>query len=152
VLQDDAEPVPNFVQAITDIASRYPHNPVCLWISKQPHGTSSRAKRAMQRNQRYAVVYPIGPFIPIVAVLWPKHKAEEFMEWAESGVQLPGHPTPRADDAIVARWMKETRQDLFVTVPSLVEHLSVPSVKGVRNAPTGWKAMFLAEDAANYEW
>jgi hypothetical protein len=152
VLQDDAVPVLNFVPAVRSVAARYPNTPVCLWVSKQPAGTASRARRAIQRGHIYAPVYPIGPFVPIVTMLWPRHKAEEFMEWTRSGVKLPGHPNPRSDDSVVAKWMKDTRQDLMLTVPSLVEHSDVPSVKGIRNAPTGWKALFLAEDAANYEW
>jgi len=102
-------------------------------------------------------MYP-APIIPTVAVLWPKGKAEEFLAWAESGVVLPGHPRPRADDGVVARWAKLRRQLFLVTVPSLVQHPDiVPSVKqGPQRAASGRDSMrvtkLLAEDGMQYDW
>lgn len=151
VIQDDTAPCANFAPALEQIAATNPEDPVCLFLGPMPQGAVSLARRAMKRNWRYARLLP-SPFVPLVAMLWPRHKAEAFMEWVESGVQLPGHPNPRADDAVVAQWMKRTRQMIVVTVPSLVEHLDVPSVKGLRNAPSAWKATLLADDAMEYTW
>ena len=63
----------------------------------------------------------------------------------------------RADDGNVARWMKQTRQEFLVTVPSIVEHDDfTPTVKG-GNAETQGRdrarvALFLADDARDHEW
>ena len=151
IVQDDTAPVPNFVPALHKIAAQHPETPVCLFLASNPRGAMARARRAMSRNQRYVALYP-SPFVPIVAVLWPRQKAKDFLAWTESGVPLPGHPTPRADDSVLAAWSKRTREPFIVACPSIVEHLDVPSVKGVRNAASAWKAAFLAEDAAEYEW
>jgi hypothetical protein len=104
--------------------------------------------------QRGAVRYiPLGPasFVPLVAVLWPKEKAEEFLHWSHSA------RTTRADDGNASRWMIRTKQQIMVTIPSLVQHNDfVPSVKGGRDHKPGaesWRqALFLAQDALDYQW
>ena len=90
-------------------------------------------------------------FVPLVACLWPVQKAREFLAWA------PNARMTRADDGNVARWASRTKQSFVVTIPSIVEHNDfVPSVKGGREHKPGletWRhALFLAEDAASYEW
>lgn len=150
IVQDDTVPVPNFATAIRRVASRHPETPVCLFLSKQPAGTVARAKRAISRGECYTPLYP-APFVPLVGCLWPKAKAEEFLEWTKENRAFPKDPNPRADDSVAAIWMKRTRQHFMVTVPSLVEHLGVPSVKGSTTVE-GWKALFLAEDALAYDW
>lgn len=151
IVQDDAQPCVNFVPALEQIAERHPDIPVCLFMGSQPASAATKARRLMQRGVvRYI---PLGPasFVPLVAVLWPKAKAEEFLHWSRSG------HTTRADDGNAARWMKTTKQQIMVTVPSLVQHNDfVPSVKGGRDHVYGaesWRqALFLAQDAADYEW
>ena len=97
---------------------------------------------------------PLGPasFVPLVAVLWPKAKAEEFLHWTRGTSRIT-----RADDGNASRWMIRTKQQIMVTVPSLVQHNDfVPSVKGGREYSPGaesWRqALFLAEDGLDYEW
>lgn len=59
--------------------------------------------------------------MPVVAVLWPRTKAEEFLDWLPE--KIPGLNAPwRSDDAVCGAWMKFTRQTVLATVPSLVEH------------------------------
>jgi hypothetical protein len=110
----------------------------------------------MMRKERY-VPLRNTTFVPLVAVLWPVQVAQKFLEWAES---TPRKIT-RADDGNAARFMRYTRQQFLVSVPSLVEHNDfVPSVNGgprqARKHKPGkeaWRhAHLLAEDAALYEW
>jgi hypothetical protein len=156
VIQDDALPVEGFAEVLPRIAASNPDTPVCLFLSAIPQGTVSYARRAYQRGQVYAPVFLNSNIVPVIAILWPRAKAEEFMEWTRSGVRLRGHPTPRADDGIVAQWMQRTRQEFRVTVPSIVEHdVSVASVKGGDRVWTndhGGRAYFLAENALDYDW
>jgi hypothetical protein len=147
VLQDDALPVPGFVPALLAIAQAQPSTPVGLFLSALPSGTASYARRAHARGQRYAHVYPNSNVVHTVAVLWPVDKAREFMDWAENVIFLK----ERADDGILARWVRRTGQPFLVTVPSIVEHSDVPSTKGSSNV-RGLKALFLAEDASGYVW
>lgn len=104
----------------------------------------------MQKGRRYTPLLNAS-FVPLVSVLWPKRVAESFLFWSKN------HKVTRADDGNAARWMRATKQPVVVTVPSLVEHDDfTPSVKGGRQHTPGresWrKALFLARDAAEYEW
>lgn len=115
-----------------------------------PREAAVRARRALGRK----AYIPLGPasFVPLVAVLWPERKAREFLFWSRSARKIT-----RADDGNAARWMKATKQAFLVAVPSLVQHNDfVPSVKGGRSHAPGkeaWRqALFLAEDALDYEW
>ena len=96
---------------------------------------------------------PLGPapFVPLVAVLWPRRRATEFLCWSETAARIT-----RADDGNVARWMRQTRQEFMVTVPSIVEHDDfTPTVKGGRPETQGKDrsrvALLLADDASRLE-
>ncbi len=151
IIQDDALPCRNFAEGAYQIAQRYPTLPVCLFMGAAPASAATKARRLMQRGVvRYI---PLGPatFVPLVAVLWPREKAQEFLHWSGSA------RTTRADDGNCARWMIRTKQQFMVAIPSLVQHDDfVPSVKGGRDHVPGkesWRqAVFLAEDALQYEW
>lgn len=152
IIQDDAQPVPNFAQALEKVAERNLNTPVCLFMGALPADTAVRAKRMLARNGRKPYI-PLGPsgFVPLVAVLWPRAKAQEFLIWSRANKMT------RADDGNCARWMRRTRQPFLVAVPSLVQHNDdAPTVKGGReHVPwkEGWRqALFLAEDALEYEW
>jgi hypothetical protein len=150
VIQDDALPCVNFAEAVQQIARSNPDVPVCLFLGAYPASTAVLARRAMMRKQCYTRLGS-SSFIPLVACLWPKAKAEEFLEWSRH------NKTTRADDGNAARWMRQTKQTVRVTVPSLVEHNDyTPSVKGGRQHKPGaesWRrALLLAEDALAYAW
>lgn len=152
VLQDDALPVRNFGLAIEEIACANPDIPVGLFLSNLPQGTLSYARRAQARGQPYGLVYPNSNVVHTVAVLWPMRKADEFLRWADAHAR----PSERADDGVLANWVKRTRQAFRVTIPSIVEHdYTVPSVKGGnRNweRDRAGRAWALAEDALAHDW
>ncbi len=120
-------------------------------MSAVPSNAAARARRAYGK-QRYVPLGP-APFVPLVAVLWPRHVGVLFAGWAESAARLT-----RADDGNAARWMKQTRQEFMVCVPSIVEHDDfTPTVKGgTRKESKGLAsdrvAALLADDASRYEW
>lgn len=151
VVQDDALPVPGFAEALPLIAAANPDVPVCLWMSAIPANAAGRARRAAGRK----TYIPLGPapFVPLVAVLWPRRAATDFMEWTNTASRLT-----RADDGNVGRWMRQTKQEFLVTVPSIVEHNDfTPSVKGGTRRESHGKAsdrvaLLLAEDASRHEW
>lgn len=130
VLQDDAIPCVNFNAAILEIAKANPTTPVVLFLGGLPKVTGNNALKALKRGQHYSPVW-IRDFVPVVALLWPKEKAEAFMAWSKTH-KLPG-AVPRSDDAVVGRWMIRERQRILVTIPSLVQHPdNVPSLIGRR--------------------
>jgi hypothetical protein len=151
-IQDDAMPVPGFADAVQSIAAgEHGGSPVCLWMSAIPSNAAGRARKAYGHS-RYISLGP-APFVPLVAVLWPKDTAESFAHWSETAPHMT-----RADDGNVARWMRQTKQEFLVCVPSIVEHDDwTPTVKGgTRKESHGLAkdrvALLLADDARDYQW
>lgn len=150
IAQDDAMPVPGFVEATKQIASTHPNTPVCLFLGAFPAATAGVVRRA-KPDVRYV---PLGPssFMPLVCVLWPTHVARSFLDWSTTARGMT-----RADDGNAARWMRTTKQQILVAVPSIVQHDDgEPSVKGGRShvpwAEKWRQALFLADDATHYDW
>lgn len=150
VVQDDAIPCPGFAEAVGKIAVRWPNDPVCLFMGAFPASTAARIRRS-KPDVRYV---PLGPtsFMPLVCVLWPAHVAKSFLAWSNTARGIT-----RADDGNAARWVRATRQQVMVAVPSIVQHDDgEPSVKGGRDhkpwAEAWRRALMLADDAASYEW
>jgi len=151
VIQDDAVVCKNFAGAVDCISFSNPDHPVVLFLGGYPQGLASKFKKALIRKEPYFWMQR-SPIIPLVAVLWPKHKAEEFLAWSD------GHPRmTRADDGNAGRWQRDTMQDIRICVPSLVEHPDMePSVKGGQQAKWGAdpqrRAIHVAEDGLAYRW
>lgn len=150
VVQDDAIPVHGFAFAAAKIGAANPDVPVCLFMGAFPASTAARIRRT-KPDVRYV---PLGPssFMPLVCVLWPTHVARRFLEWSRTA-----HGMTRADDGNAGRWMKATRQQILVAVPSIVQHDDgQPSVKGGREhvpwAEAWRRALYLADDATSYDW
>jgi hypothetical protein len=155
IVQDDTAPCHNFAEGLQGVAKANPDTPVCLFLARLPRDAATAASRAMQQNRRY-VTLGLRSFMPVVAVLWPRHKAVEFLEWTVANPYFPGNREPRSDDGMAGRWKMVTRQIVKATVPSLVEHPDMePSLIGKRTAwgkDRGRVAQFLAEDASEYDW
>ncbi len=150
VVQDDAIPAPGFSYAVERIAQRHPNDPVCLFMGASPASTAALARRA-KPDVRYVPLVP-SSFVPLVAVLWPAAVARSFLEWTTTARGMT-----RADDGNASRWLRATRQQAWVTVPSIVQHDDgEPSVKGGRShvpwAEKWRQALFLADDASLYDW
>ena len=141
----------NFAGAVDAISFSNPDVPVCLFLGGFPQGTARMFRRALMHKKSYISLLR-SPIVPLVAVLWPRAKAQEFMAWSE------GHPRmTRADDGNVGRWHRDTKQEILVAVPSLVEHPDLePSVKGGQQARWGKdpqrRAVVFAEDGLAYAW
>jgi len=137
VIQEDTIVCKNFPLAVERIAEAK-NDPVCLFVSWLPNAIVYDIRKAWPKGEQYVVARP-AKFIPAVAILWPLEAAERFLEWAESGVRLPGYPDQvRSDDACLAEWVKRKRATFLVTTTSLVEHPdNVDSVKGRNNAAWG---------------
>ncbi len=150
VVQDDAMPVPGFADAAVRIAEKHPDSPVCLFMGTMPASTAALVRRA-KPNVRY-VPLTLSSFMPLVCVLWPTKVARGFLEWSSTAGGMT-----RADDGNAARWLRATKTQVWVSVPSIVQHDDgEPSVKGGRNhvpwAESWRQAMILADDAARYDW
>lgn len=149
MIQDDAQVCLNFGPAIQVMAEKV-GVPLVLFLGGFPGGTARQFTRALMRGQRYIPLLR-SPIIPLVAVLWPKAKAQEFLEWGQTA------KTTRADDGNAGRWHRETNQEILVCVPSLVQHPDlVASVKGGQRARWGKDrnrvAVSVAQDGLAYNW
>lgn len=121
VIQDDAIVCRNFVPAVEKVIEAVPDHPVCLFLPGLPLKSDRNKRRAVQNGRTLFLLNRLD-FLPVVAVIWPRAKAEHFMNWIP-GVKIPGLKEPyRSDDAVSGYWMRRTRQDVYVTLPSLVQH------------------------------
>lgn len=137
ILQDDVTLCVNFPPAVKLIAERNPDVPVGLFLARLPSRISTLALRAAKRHEHYIrTQLRINEFMPVVGVLWPRHKAQEFLHWAKENPHRLGHPEPRSDDGVVGRWCALTRQTVSFTVPSLVQHPD--QVKSVIGKEARW--------------
>lgn len=145
----------NFPLAVEQVAIANKDTPVCLFLGGLPRRTGRDALRAAKAGKCYAQLF-FRDFVPVVGMLWPRHKAEEFLEWSKDA-KLPGDPHPRSDDAVVGRWMLMTKQRVLATVPSLVQHPDEESIvhpsRAKAGADTGRVALLYCEgDPLTYDW
>jgi hypothetical protein len=121
VLQDDTVVCRNFDRAVQMIAATHVDTVVCLFVAGASIQTARAMRSAMMSGKPYVPLH-FREWLPVVAVLWPKHQAEHLLLWAATA-KLPGMPRPvRSDDAVCGLWMRENRRLVVATVPSLVEH------------------------------
>ena len=151
IIQDDTIVCENFAGAVDAISYSNKDHPVCLFFGGYPQGTARMMRRASMRKQSYLWMHR-SPIIPLVAVLWPRYKAEEFLHWSDTAKGMT-----RADDGNAGKWTRETGQDIRVCVPSLVEHPDMePSVKGGQKSRWGKdpmrKAVLWADDGLAHQW
>lgn len=157
VIQDDARPALNFAAALEQIAKRNPSTPVVLFLAKLPRRISVLALRAAKNREAYVGTgMRQSEFCPVVAILWPRKKAEEFLTWAEENPRRLGHPSPRSDDGVLGRWAAFTHQLIRFSVPSIVQHDdredSLIGRQAMWGKDSGRTALLFAEDASVVSW
>jgi hypothetical protein len=129
IVQDDARVCMNFAPMVSRLAERFSEHPVCLFYPGGSLRSSRVHRRAIQKRQPFFVLSR-QDFLPVVAILWPRAKAEHFLEWMQDRVISGLRPPYRSDDAVGGAWMRFTKQDVYVIQPSLVQHPDdVPPVK-----------------------
>lgn len=150
ILQDDVVLCKNFGPAIARIVEANDDTPVVLFLSKNPPRIS---RLALRRNVYLRTWLRINEFLPVVAVLWPRTKASDFLEWA-STAKLPGYPrVTLSDDACAGRWACLTKQEIAFTIPSLVEHrLDIPSLVGNDRKGGRVALQFCEGDPLEIDW
>ena len=154
VVQDDALVCANFGETIERVALRNADIPVSLFLMPSPLRIARQAIREAKGGKLYFDArFRINEFCPVVGMLWPVRKAEEFLDWVEENPRRLGHRDPRSDDSVVGKWCANTHQTIRFTIPSLVEHMAdQPSVKGGPTPASKMKAIWFAEDGLQYDW
>lgn len=148
ILQDDTQPALNFPAALRVIAEENPDVPVILFHSRQPAACARQVQVAHRRGQRYTDFIG-GNFMPVVAVLWPVEKAAELLAFGEEYERNVPRRSHRSDDQMAGTWIRRTGQRVLIAVPSIVEHLGVPTTKGTSNVES-WRALYFSEDASPF--
>lgn len=125
VVQDDTITCKNLAPALEQIVAVEPSVPIVLFLPLLPMMTRKAAMKAGVAGEPFVAMH-VGDFLPVVAVLWPVAKAQEFLVWATDPNRLRhknGQPfIERSDDAMGGRWMRQTQQRILATIPSLIEH------------------------------
>lgn len=114
VLQDDAEPRPGTVEALTALVAAHPGEPLslfCEWGS----ATATMARWAALGG--YGLAECVDQYVPTVGFLLPAAVARELV----AAVALEGQEE-EPDDEALARFLERTGRAALVTVPNLVEH------------------------------
>lgn len=84
---------------------------------------------AAQAKRERFVTLRAGAFVPVVAIVYPREHVQAIPHYTDSR-RVPTH---RADDAVIAAYVRSHHCGPLATVPSLVEHLDEePSVIGYR--------------------
>lgn len=114
VLQDDAEPRPGMVEALTALVAARPGEPLslfCEWGS----ATATMARWAALGG--YGLAECVDQYVPTVGFLLPAAVARELV----AAVTHEGQEE-EPDDEALARFLERTGRAALVTVPNLVEH------------------------------
>ena len=125
IVQDDTITCRGLTPALEKIARVEPDVPVCLYLG----GLTMRSRRAAlvagKAGARFAEIHH-GDFLPVVAIMWPVGLARDFYRWGSSPDRLRQRNgrvfDERSDDAMGGRWMRQARQRVVATIPSLIEH------------------------------
>lgn len=157
IIQDDTVVCTNLAPALEQIVQAEPDVPICLFLPLLPMHTRKAAMKAGVEGECFVEVHR-GDFLPVVAVLWPVVKSQEFLAWATAPDRLRhknGLPfVERSDDAMGGRWMKNTQQRILATIPCLVEHPD-DVISTIARSNSGRTALFWrgAEwDATKVSW
>lgn len=133
VIQDDALPVVNLEAAVAAQVADCPCRVLVLFVSGQARHTVNDMYTADREGESFCRLNLRDHFIPAVAVVWPREFCLPVVEWADK--RKWNANALRSDDAILREAAHSLGLEVWVTVPSLVDHVDdVPSVMvgGVR--------------------
>lgn len=151
VVQDDVIPCLDFAAAVHHVAQEKPDALVALCLPGSLGLVAKVATLQAAKGERY-VSLDRGPWVPVIALLWPRALLEGFLQVCDDWARA--NPKPQvSDDAIVGRFRRESKCEAFATVPSLVQHPdTVPSIVTGRPAPTGRNKLRIAHQWRGPEW
>lgn len=160
VVQDDALLCKHFAEVLPRVVAARPDNLVVLFVPGTPPTWVNPLLHACSRDEPFALM-PSTSWVPAIAVVWPArlvHAGLDFVDkqrWPQRFLEVTG-----ADDEIIGRMRRGLNEEVWATVPSLVEHPDVhPSLMGRREARAGRDpgrvaACFMCDDcdARTIDW
>jgi hypothetical protein len=147
VIQDDALPCLGFGQMMNKAVAERPDDVLSFFVGDLKGPSLKAFRTAQMKGERWALLPRPSKVVHVVALVWPRELAAEFLVWYEETKHKIPHPMPhRSDDMVVSYWIKtgHPRREVWATVPSLVEHPDdLPSVCQ-RNERSGRHAIAFA--------
>lgn len=119
MLQDDTVACPGFLRAARAAFEARPGRLIAFYHSTGPGGVLRRMEAALNACAPF-FEFPMGRWVPTVALGWPVELAAEFLDWAANVRKVRDHW--QTDDPLVGAWAHERGHGALATVPSLVEH------------------------------
>ena len=120
VVQDDAEPVPRFLELAAGAIERRPVGPIGFYVGRNRPRAAQVERAVRAAEQLRASWLDADSLLWGVATALPVGDLPALLEWAPSS-ELPY-------DARVGRWYRQKGTRVRYTWPSLVDHADWPSV------------------------
>lgn len=129
IVQDDTVPCGGFSEVLPAAVASRPDRLLTFFVGGHPVEHARRVYQACDRGDAWAQLDNLR-WCPVLALCWPAAMIAPFLAWVDEQ-KFP--PAFRADDEIVGRWLRATKQTPLASVPSLIEHPDeVPSLIGRR--------------------
>lgn len=129
IVQDDIVPCDGFLDVLPAAVASRPDRLLSFFVGGHPVEHARRVYAACDGGRPWAELDNLR-WCPVLALAWPIEMIAPFLAWVDER-NFPA--AFRADDEIVGRWLRATKQIPLASVPSLVDHPDVvPSLIGRR--------------------
>ena len=119
VLQDDMLPCLGFYSLATAAIEANPSVPICFF--------TMRRMTLVEPARRAGLSWAAAPDVAIGgSTVMPMHLLEDFLKWEARNVD-PAYPH---DDGRLCLWAIDTKRLIWVTIPSLLQHVGDKSTLG----------------------
>lgn len=142
VLQDDAIPIPGFIDTIHEAIASRPDDLVSLYVGTGRPGPDDALQRAQANADRYG-----GAWLEDINLMWgvgvvmPAERAHQFSQWTPPALDY-------YDNRLGNWWYRVTGRKAQYTWPSLVDHADEVSLVSTTDQPE--RKAFRVGAARNY--
>lgn len=134
ILQEDVILCPWFWEAANLAVDAHPDRIIAFFVGGRPDDHGRQIRRARQQGRVWAELL-FDRWCPTVALVWPVRHIIPFLEFVDAQDWPRGM---RADDEIVGHYLRNVRERMIASAPSLVEHPDmVRSILGHNRARQG---------------
>ena len=135
LLDDDLKLCPEFTTVVERLIDQRPNDVMGLYANT----TSALAAEGG---------WLVSKALWACALIWPRKLFFDFCIW--QGANLDQAKAGRHDDVRVAYWLKHTKRDIYMPVPSLVDHVSEYSLYHDRRVTNQRATLFNSDPEVRY--
>lgn len=121
VIQDDAIVCGRYAEAVELAVAARPDRILVFFVGGNPRPHALAVLNACRADRPWAEL-GLGPWLPVVANVWPREIAQELLDWDASHTWPPKFIS---DDERCGRFVQWRKINALASVPSLVEHPDV---------------------------